>query len=116
MFIDARGVGSGTVVEADLAIVGAGAAGISLASELIGAGFRIAVLESGGLDFAWPTQALYAATNIGLPYYALDVCQLRYFGGSTNAWGGWCRPLDPIDFELRPWVADSGWPFSMAEL
>jgi choline dehydrogenase-like flavoprotein len=116
MFIDARQVTTGTAIETDLAIVGGGAAGISLASELAGAGFTVAVLESGALDFAWPAQSLYSATNIGLPYYALDVCQLRYFGGSTNAWGGWCRPLDPIDFEERPWVEHSGWPFSLAKL
>ena len=28
-------------------------------------------------------------------------CRLRYFGGSTNHWGGWCLPLDTIDFETR---------------
>jgi choline dehydrogenase-like flavoprotein len=116
MFIDARQVTTGAVVEADIAIVGAGAAGISLALELSGTGLSICLLESGGIDFAWPTQFLYTGTNVGLPYYALDVCQLRYLGGSTNAWGGWCRPLDPIDFEPRPWVEHSGWPFAMTEL
>jgi hypothetical protein len=34
--------------------------------------------------------------------YALDICQLGYLGGGTNAWGGWCRPLNSIDFESRP--------------
>jgi choline dehydrogenase-like flavoprotein len=116
MFIDARQVASGTVVEADLAIVGGGAAGITLAQDLVGAGLSVCLLESGGVDFAWPAQSLYAGRNVGLPYYALDVCQLRYLGGSTNAWGGWCRPLDPIDFEPRPWVEHGGWPFGMAAL
>jgi len=116
MFIDGRQVPTNTTVEADLAVVGAGAAGISLACELADAGFTVALLESGGLDFAWSPQSLYTATNIGLPYYDLDVCQLRYFGGSTNAWGGWCRPLDQIDFLERSWVEHSGWPFTWAEL
>jgi len=116
MFIDARQVSNGAVVEADIAIIGAGAAGISLALELIGSGLTVCLLESGGLDFAWPSQSLYSGLNIGLPYYALDVCQLRYLGGSTNAWGGWCRPLDSIDFESRPWVEQSGWPFSISAL
>jgi choline dehydrogenase-like flavoprotein len=44
------------------------------------------------------------------------VCRLRYFGGSTNEWGGWCRPLKPIDFEEQPWVPYSGWPFSFGDL
>jgi choline dehydrogenase-like flavoprotein len=116
MFIDARRVASGAEIQADVAIVGAGAAGITLALELSGKGFDLCLLESGGTDFAWADQALYAGRSIGLPYCALDVCQLRYLGGNTNAWGGWCRPLDPIDFEPRPWVAQSGWPFSIAEL
>jgi choline dehydrogenase-like flavoprotein len=116
MFIDARQLTSGGVVEADIAIVGAGAAGISLALELIGSGLTVCLLESGDVDFAWPTQSLYTATNVGLPYYALDFCQLRYLGGNTNAWGGWCRPFDPIDFESRPWIEHSGWPFAMTEL
>jgi choline dehydrogenase-like flavoprotein len=116
MFLDARQMTSSGVVEADIAIVGGGAAGISLALELTGIGLTICLLESGDIDFAWPTQSLYTATNIGLPYYALDFCQLRYLGGSTNAWGGWCRPFDPIDFEHRPWVEHSGWPFGMSEL
>ena len=37
--------------------------------------------------------------------------RLRYFGGSTNHWTGYCRPLDDIDFTVRPWVPNSGWPF-----
>ena len=116
MFIDARQVSNGAVVEADIAIVGAGAAGISLALELTGSGFTVCLLESGGMEFAWPSQSLYSGLNVGLPYFALDVCQLRYLGGSTNAWGGWCRPLNPIDFEARPWVEQSGWPFAASEL
>jgi choline dehydrogenase-like flavoprotein len=41
---------------------------------------------------------------------------LRWFGGSSNHWGGYCRPLDPIDFEERDWVPHSGWPFGIEEL
>jgi choline dehydrogenase-like flavoprotein len=116
MFIDARQVSNGAVVEADIAIVGAGAAGISLALELAGRGLAVCLLESGGIKFAWPNQSLYTGRNVGMPYFALDVCQLRYLGGSTNAWGGWCRPLDSMDFESRPWVEQSGWPFAISVL
>ena len=41
---------------------------------------------------------------------------LRYLGGSTNHWGGWCRPLAPIDFEARDWIPHSGWPITRADL
>jgi choline dehydrogenase-like flavoprotein len=116
MFVDARQVPSGSLIRTDIAIVGAGAAGISMAMELTGTGLTVCLLESGGTEFAWPNQALYSGRNVGLPYYDLDVCQLRYLGGSTNAWGGWCRPLDPIDLGSRDWVAYSGWPFALSVL
>lgn len=116
MFIDARGVASNTEISADLCIIGAGAAGITLAQSLAESGARICLLESGDLAFRWDTQSLYQGKNVGLPYFDLDVCQVRYFGGNTNGWGGWCRPLDPIDVEPRPWMDMSGWPLSSAEL
>ena len=49
-------------------------------------------------------------------YFDLDICRLRYFGGTTNHWGGWCRPLDPYD--LKPKKTDSlrSWPISSAAL
>ncbi|RYY53261.1 MAG: hypothetical protein EOO05_21235, partial [Chitinophagaceae bacterium] len=40
----------------------------------------------------------------------------RQFGGASAAWGGRCLPFDPIDFEKRSWVADSGWPVSFEAL
>ena len=40
-----------------------------------------------------------------------------FLGGSTNHWGGWCRPMDAIDFEAkRDWMPHSGWPFGRAAL
>jgi choline dehydrogenase-like flavoprotein len=116
MYVDARQIASGSELETDLCIVGAGAAGITIARELERCGCRICLVESGGLKFDEETNALYKGENIGLPYFALDCCQLRLFGGNTNAWGGWCRPLDPIDFEARPWVPNSGWPISAGDL
>ena len=116
MFIDARTVVSGAQIEADLCIIGAGASGITLSQEFVDTPLQVCVLESGGLDFDPLTQTLYQGANTGLPYFDLDVCQIRYFGGNTNAWGGWCRPLDSIDFAPRPWVENSGWPIAAASL
>ncbi len=97
-------------------IVGAGAAGITLARALAGGKLRLCLLESGGLEFEEPVQNLYQGANVGLPYFDLDASRLRFFGGSTNHWAGRCRPLDELDFEVRPWVAHSGWPLTRAEL
>ena len=57
---------------------------------------------------------LIPSSSDAAPY--LKSSRLRFFGGTTNHWGGYCRPLDPLDFEVRPWVAESGWPFGREEL
>jgi choline dehydrogenase-like flavoprotein len=115
-FIDARTVPAGTVLEPDLAIIGGGPAGITLALALAHTPISVMLFESGGLDFDPATQALYSGSTAGVRYLALDASRMRYLGGSTNHWGGWCRPLDAIDFEARDWVPYSGWPFGLSEL
>ncbi|MEM1231647.1 MAG: GMC family oxidoreductase, partial [Pseudomonadota bacterium] len=61
-------------------------------------------------DFDAATQDLYAGPNLGQPYYELEHARLRFFGGTTNIWGGRCVPLAPIDYRPRSWVPHSGWP------
>lgn len=112
MFIDARSVAEGSEFVADVCVVGTGPAGIAIADRLRGSGLQIALIESGGLDPELSTQRLYGGQNVGHPYYRLDACRFRLFGGSSNRWGGWCRPLEPSDFERREWIGWSGWPIS----
>jgi choline dehydrogenase-like flavoprotein len=116
LFVDARDVSAGTALTADLCIIGAGAAGITLAREFIGSPIGVAVLESGGLEFDQRTQSLYDGTVTGVPYFPLDVPRLRYFGGSTNHWAGVSRPFDAVDFESREWIPFSGWPFGKQDI
>jgi choline dehydrogenase-like flavoprotein len=116
LFDDARNVPKGSTLDADICIVGAGAAGITLARELAHTKARVVILESGGFDFDPKTQALDEGPNIGLPYFPLDTARLRYFGGTTNHWGGVCRPFDDTDFEAKEWVPRSGWPISRADV
>jgi choline dehydrogenase-like flavoprotein len=116
MFADVRQIESDGRIDTDLCIIGAGAAGLTIARQFADSATRVCLLESGDLHFDWQTQSLYEGRNIGLRYFDLEVCQIRYFGGNTNAWGGWCRPLDAMDFRDRPWVDGGGWPFPRAEL
>ena len=116
MFIDARELSDGHGVDSEVCIIGGGAAGITIARELLHAELRVCVLEGGGLEYSETGQANYAGKNIGLPYPDLDVTRLRYFGGSTNHWGGWCAPLNAIDFEPRSWVPYSGRPITKTDL
>ena len=116
MLIDARTIPANTHIDTEVCIIGAGAAGITLALEFVAQNFRVCLLESGGLENDAETQALAKGDNVGLPYFSLEVARLRFFGGTTNHWGGWCWPFGPIDFEKREWVPYSGWPFNRQHL
>ncbi|TXI45797.1 GMC family oxidoreductase [Methylophilus sp.] len=108
---------SGSTIEADVCIVGAGAAGVSLALSLSGRGLKILLLES-GFEFADDkTQDLYAGEVADEKLHSPpDKYRQRRFGGSTTIWGGRCMPFDPIDFEPREYIPQSGWPISYQDL
>ncbi len=97
-------------------IVGAGAAGITLSLSLSNLGVHHILLESGDREPDPTTQYLYHGENVGTEYYPLDSARLRYFGGTTNHWTGWTRPLDAMDFQTRPWITDSGWPITSEDM
>lgn len=120
MLVDVNDLSDGAVLNADLCIVGAGAAGVTVAHALRDSPLSIALLESGGMKAETPTQALYDGTYVGnvpsIDATYLSGSRIRMYGGSTNLWGGYCRPLDALDFEARDWVPDSGWPIARSEL
>lgn len=134
MFTDARSLPAGSTLQADICIVGAGVAGISIAREFIGRSEKVVLLEGGGLEFTkslrnLPTvlrrhflgeQALTRGRNAGEPYYPLRFTRVRAFGGSSRAWherrGVHARPLDAVDFETRDGLPEHGWPIDRAQL
>jgi len=115
MFTDARTLPDHSNLEADLAIIGGGVAGITLARSLAGSAISVCVVEAGGLEPDPEVQSFYEGENTGIDY-SPSATRQRFFGGSSNHWGGYCRPLDTIDFEQRDWVPFSGWPFAIDEL
>jgi choline dehydrogenase-like flavoprotein len=115
MIVDARSLSDGTVVDSEVCVVGAGAAGIALATELARRGVSVCLLDSGGLEYDEEAQALCAAEETGARG-DLDFNRLRGFGGTTGHWGGNCAPFEAHDFEERPWVPASGWPFPTSTL
>ncbi len=116
MFEDARDLGDGAILQADVCVAGAGAAGITLARGLRDQGLRVILLESGGLDLDAATQDLYSGSAVGTAPIDLTGCRARFFGGSTHWWAGWCRALDEDIFEARDWVPRSGWPITRQDL
>jgi choline dehydrogenase-like flavoprotein len=116
MILDLNATGDEPTLACDLCIVGGGAAGLAIASEMAGTPFKVVLLESGGMDFEPPTQALYDAEISGLPHPGTTQGRFRICGGSTTKWGGQALPLMASDFERREWVSYSGWPIAFPDL
>ncbi|WP_376094303.1 GMC oxidoreductase [Roseomonas sp. CCTCC AB2023176] len=113
MITDASTLEHESRLDADLCIVGAGAAGIAIALQFLYSPLRVLVLESGRARPDAVTQSLYAGTVADAALHPpTDTYRVRRFGGSTTLWGGRCIPLDPIDFARRDWIAGSGWPIA----
>jgi choline dehydrogenase-like flavoprotein len=121
---DARELEAGTRLAADVCIIGAGPAGLTLARELTASHGTVILLESGGADSDAGVQALNGGSVVGSPYHGLRVTRHRQIGGAVNLWstsvdgraGAKYAPLDHIDFEERAGISHSGWPFDRATL
>ncbi len=117
MLLDARELPDATVLNADICIVGAGAAGISVALALRNSGLDVVLLEAGGIGDEAESQALYKGEVVDTRLHSpLDRYRQRRLGGSTTIWGGRCMPFDAIDFEPRDYIAHSGWPIRLSDL
>jgi choline dehydrogenase-like flavoprotein len=118
MIIDARRLPAGASLEADICVIGAGAAGLTIARHFAGSRHKICLLESGGRGFEYRRQKLSRGVLAGQEYEPLDLCRVRKFGGSTGkkGWGGWCKPLSQGDFAERPVIPMSGWPITLDAL
>jgi choline dehydrogenase-like flavoprotein len=116
MIDDLRRLEDGAELEADLCLVGAGAAGIAIAQEFIGAGTSVVLLESGGLRRSPDVESLNEGESTGMDPSSLTEGRGRLLGGATALWAGQCLPPDSATFAERPWVPYSGWPFDENEI
>ncbi len=114
--VDAREVDAGSELAADVCIVGAGAAGLTLAGALDGSALQVCVVESGGAAPDPHTQALYDLEIRGYPVRENFMSRARYYGGSCNLWAGRSMRFGARDVVSRPWVAHSGWPLDFPVL
>jgi choline dehydrogenase-like flavoprotein len=116
MILDFSDFQDGAAVLADICIVGAGAAGITVAREFIGTRLSVLILEGGGLETEPESQKLYDSEIVGLPHVGIHEGRARVFGGTTTLWGGQALRLDAFDLQKRSWVPYSGWPITLGEL
>jgi len=93
--------GAPGTIRADVCIVGAGAAGLTLAHALRGSGLDVLVLESGPVD---DPDLWNAGETVGHEYNGLLRGRIRGLGGTTAVWPGQCVRLRPR--ELAAWPFD----------
>lgn len=106
-----------TDLTTDVCIVGAGPSGIALALRLQETtALNVVLLESGEKSQSDELRDLNRGQNVGLDYYDLRESRRRMLGGGSQAWAGWCRPLDDIDIEGRPWFPNMTWPITPQEM
>lgn len=123
MELDARTMNV-PVLEADVCIVGAGPAGLTLAGALAARGRRVVLLESGGRTPEAAAQALGEGPTSGDAYEGPGPTRHRQAGGTVAIWntgfetvmGAKYTPLSPVDLEPRDWWPLSGWPLAPDEL
>lgn len=118
MLIDGRNIPEYQQLKTEICIVGAGPAGITIAREFINTKFEVILIESGGLKFDSKLQSLSSADVSSSNKSNLKYARRRQIGGNSHVWNapidrntpGWrCLPLEPLDFESRQWIPNSGW-------
>lgn len=124
---------SGTAADWDICIVGAGPAGLAVATELAGSGLRVCVLETGPSEQDDPFPRV--TPTVQNPYLDSPISGTHSagIGGTAGQWSFQlhaaaegenpeppvgCRyvPMQPLDLLPRPAINNPGWPITRAEL
>ena len=113
MFRYAHSIDANERLHYDLCIIGAGAAGITIARKFLNSGHSVALLEGGDFEISKRSQDIYNGISDG--YADLSTARLRYFGGTTNHWAGYCRPPTAAEFKNRDWIPETKWPLSLQD-
>ena len=104
-----RHAGGVEAFRAQVCVIGAGIAGITLAQALSKQGIEVALLEAGGQGLEAHGQHLFAAARlVGQPHVGTREGRFRAYGGSSLRWGGQLLGM--------PSQPGSAWPITGAEL
>ena len=131
MITDILALEEDAALDAEVIVVGSGIAGAEIAIFLAQHGVQVLMLESGREAFEPAVQALNEVRFSAKPHRRIDpdadyhpylppelrgVSRVRQLGGTSNVWTGKWKYLQESDFPGRPWVADSVWPITFADL
>ena len=115
MLIEAGSLERGSVLKARYCVIGSGMGGAAVAQKLAAAGQDVLIVEAGGLDVRLGENAAVSADHVGRSFN-MPVTRCIELGGTSNQWHGICAPLDEVDFEVRAWIGNSGWPITRRQL
>ena len=104
----------------DVCVIGSGFAGAVLARDLVDAGFRVVLLESGSVP-GGPVEPRISELEryevTGSTEYPLIATRARVAGGTSHLWTGRCERYHPLDFEPNAYTpAGAEWPIRYAEI
>jgi choline dehydrogenase-like flavoprotein len=131
MITDILELGEQAKLRGQVVVIGSGIAGAEVSTYLARHGRDVVLVESGRDRFDPSIQALNDVIFLGkrhrelnpdsyyhqyLPPELRGVSRVRQFGGTSNVWTGKWKYLQPSDFEVRSWVAYSGWPIRFEDL
>lgn len=116
MRCDLEDATSGTTFQSDVCVVGAGVAGLILASKLGAMGKTVHLLEAGGPGNETRSQDLYQGDMLGAHHRGTTEGRHRLFGGSSTRWAAQLLPYTDEVFQPRAPVDYMGWPISLADL
>jgi hypothetical protein len=117
LIITAGSLSGDPTLSADLAVIGAGPAGIVVAMEAASRGFDVLLVESGYERFDPEVQHLAEAEELDPGLHSpMWLTTRRQVGGTSVIWGGRCVPLDRVDFDRRSYAGNHNWPVSYEQL
>jgi choline dehydrogenase-like flavoprotein len=103
-------------VETDVVVVGAGIAGLVLATRLARSGVRTIVVESGPENHTPGPDPLNEVVQAGQLYNGAEYGRFRGLGGTSRRWGGAMLPFLPCDMEPHTAKWAIHWPTTFGQL
>lgn len=97
-------------------IIGAGAAGLTLAKTLAARSWKVTIVEGGHLDASTSYDSESRVAIVGTPHRGVDVGRFRGWGGSTTRWGGQLWAWEPYEFRERVPQGIQAWPIAFEEV
>jgi choline dehydrogenase-like flavoprotein len=97
----------------DVAIIGAGVAGLVLADRLRRGGKRVVILESGGREQTDDVHPLNTVEQLGARYRGASEGRFRCLGGTSTRWGGALIPFLAEDLNERLALGLPAWPVDL---